>query len=412
MLRPKVRASVSFAMSDGDEEKHESKDENEDNSNDDDDDNEDNPEQETSFMSLFVNVKREPPEDVDKLLKDTLEMLAVSAIHIPESTAVIIYHNVQRLAQKKFTYQSQLGGKPMLETLLSLFANYNTNEDVIVDGCKTLSQMMISDTENKRMLGSIGACRDVVNMMTLHSTNRRIIMHCLQLVIHLCNSTFRHDRSAEAAASNEANPLDITTCNNRLNLHRAGICTILHDHLKPVLTVHSTVTVSMTGNHHHQHEELIVMVCNTIAILAENDKVSKAMGEAGLCVLVTDILKLTSFMDLVIAASWALIIMCSDNRSGNKQLFCAAGIVDILLKNLQEYRIKIPHYARIPEFFLLMERQCWCLVNLSVSCPHVVQDLKTNAHCKETLEFIIGSHMMKESARSKAKVVFKRVFQQ
>lgn len=363
--------------------------------------------------SLFKQFQPPPPEDPTKLLNDTLEMLSVTAIHISDCTALQIFKNVHSLGSKKFTFKTKLGTRESMETLLALLANNNTKETLVIHGCKALSQMTINDTDNKCLLGSIGACRDVVNAIKLHMGNHAVLVPCFKLMINLCNATFQHRLSiAEVAARKDSNPMDISTCNNRLNFNRAGICVIIYDILQPILDNSSTSTVSMTGNHHHQHQEIILTLCSAIAILAENDVVSRALGEARICEQITDLMKLTEYLNIITAASWSLVILCSDNKVGNKQLFNAAGIIDVLMDNLDHYQQKTPHYARIPEFHTLMERQCWCLAILTTSCPRNIQGLKNRPQCKETLEGIIGSHLLKDGAKDRAKMVFKRVFQQ
>jgi hypothetical protein len=149
-----------------------------------------------------------------------------------------------------------------------------------------------------------------------------------------------------------------------------------------------------------------------ISTLAESDVVSKALGEAEMCGVVTKLLSLNRHTEIVCAAAWALVVLCGDHKAGNKMRFNMFGTLEVVVCNLKEYIQQVARYSVLADFHQLMERLCWCLASLTLSCPKNVSDLRSQHQSKEVLETLMGCKEVRESAKQKAMVVFKRVFPQ
>eukprot|EP01034_Spumella_vulgaris_P024535 gene24535-30891_t len=249
-----------------------------------------------------------------------------------------------------------------------------------------------------------------------------VLVHCFTLVVNLCNSTFQYKLPSISPIhqpNKVVNSMDFHTCNNRINFMDAGLFPLILSAMKAVNASSVSVAPTPRANQQtvasppHPHEALILVTCRMISTLAENDVASKALGEAEMCGVVTKLLSLNKYSEIVCAAAYSLIMLCSDNKAGNKMRFNMFGVLDVIVNNLKEYILKVTRSSVAPpDFHMLMDRLCWSLANLTLSCPKNVSDLRSQHQSKDVLETLMGSTHVKETAKQKAMVVFKRVFPQ
>lgn len=174
--------------------------------------------------------------------------------------------------------------------------------------------------------------------------------------------------------------------------------------------------VSKSGGGPAAH--LIVLVCNTIAFLAGNSENSKRFQEAGVDIPLLGILNLTGEANKVLSVSrglnptgvgalWAIINLCADNTTGNKEKF-GPPACRLILSNIVHYDTKQSKLAHSPLFHKLMEHLYWALINLVHFSPKNLSAVQAYPNCREILQSAVSSKVLSAAAIAKAKELMRR----
>ncbi len=382
-------------------------------------------------VSVLESNSVEPETEQISKINMTIDLLSRPIAEIGEETALTIFQNVQFVGNQKYQNKRILRETGSVIQLLVLSRQYMRDVCLVVEGCKALSVMCVNENDNKRMLGCAGLCQDVVDCMNLHFEHLEVIEHCLKLVIDLCNSTVLSrpvviGKSVKQSFVNVPSTIDncgeFDTCNNRLTFKKVGICKAVCDLLFAATErFKSGISGVETGGAAGETEEkkepeppsasLICLLCKVIYTLCEHNLLSQSFGEAKVCAQLMALLRLNAHFDIVIAASYSLVVLCSDTKTGNKQRCNSIDIIPVILKNLSEYTENIEKYMNKPDFQVLLDRCFWTLLNLTQNCPPNVRQMQDSKRTREVLDVAMGSFEVGESSKARARTLYKRVYQ-
>lgn len=202
---------------------------------------------------------------------------------------------------------------------------------------------------------------------------------------------------------------------NRLELCRVGVCEALTALLHGLVKMpHSATTpqLSFTGRTLQaifEDEDVAVAACNAIASLAANSTCARVFAKDGqlsrsLCTLLLH----AEHWHLVTAATWAMLNLCADSRSGNRERMGQAHAVEHLCKILADLTLRHADLEHIAGFDRLLEYSLWALLNTLIATPSNQSRVRVLER-EGLFEQLFHSPWVKPSAKDKLRQIIKLV---
>lgn len=330
---------------------------------------------------------------------------------------------VLELCKARFHTKERLGESGAAEYLCFLFERWRDDNTLIILICKTVSEFMVNETDNKILMGMQGLAKQVVHALKAHhhsgseaSNYWLVIKSCCQVIIDMSNSRLNGLLAAHLKdAVNPLNPLK-SICpskvglgeenwlmDNRQQLAHAGACKLLPLLLEPLCTHNNP-------HSHPQHmlrgldiDEVIIVIVKAIATLAEHDQSAKIFGEEKVCKMLPHLLstKHGHHYSRINAVLWAVIVLCSDPGSGNKQRFGLEGVVAIILDMLHEVMRSPVAYSKDKMMRRYVEYLAWALEDLLLDCDGNIAMLRQITFAEVVVDNLMSSGSVPLGARQK-----------
>jgi len=202
---------------------------------------------------------------------------------------------------------------------------------------------------------------------------------------------------------------------NRLELCRVGVCEALTTLLHGLVKMPHSATMpqlSFTGRTLQaifEDEDVAVAACNAIASLAANSTCARVFAKDGqisrsLCTLLLH----AEHWQLVTASTWAMLNLCADSRSGNRERMGQAHAVEHLCKILADLTVRHADLEHIAGFDRLLEYSLWALLNTLINTPSNQSRVRVLER-EELFEQLFHSPWVKPSAKDKLRQIVKLV---
>lgn len=325
---------------------------------------------------------------------------------------------VLELCKARFHAKERLGESGAAEYLCFLFERWRDDSTLIILTCRAVSEFMVSETDNKILMGMHGLSKQVVHALKVHHNNENwfAIKACCQVIIDMSNSRLNGLLASHLKdAVNPLNPLKslcpskVGLCeenwmtDNRQQLAHAGACKLLPLLLEPLCS----------HNNPHPHprhmlrgldiDEVIVTIVKAIAILAEHDHNAQIFGSEKVCKMLPHFLSTKHGHNYprINAVLWAIIVLCSNPWSGNKQRFGLEGIIVIILDMLHEVMRSPLTYSKDKITRRYVEYLAWALEDLLLDCDGNIAMLRQITFAEVVVDNLMSSGSVPLGARQK-----------
>jgi hypothetical protein len=210
---------------------------------------------------------------------------------------------------------------------------------------------------------------------------------------------------------------------NRLDLCAVGACETL------TALLHNRVVVAPSPAEHHPHlqdlhfpsahtastllpsifedEDVVSAACYAVASLAANPVCCRRFARDNhLAKCLSALLVHFKHWNLMTASAWAVVNLCADPKSGNKERLGSARAVENLSRGLAELAHHYAEYSAVAGFDRLLEYYVWALLNLVIACVHNKDTLRAQER-EPLFEQLLDSRWPKPGVKQKVRQIMK-----
>ena len=197
---------------------------------------------------------------------------------------------------------------------------------------------------------------------------------------------------------------------NRLELCNVGACGVLSDILHNLVKMPTAIDSAVINLAPiFEDEDVVVAACNAIASMAANPVCcAKFACDGQISRYLCTLLMHTRHWNLMTAAAWAIVNLCLDNKSGNRDRMGAAGAGENLCKGLAEFSLRQKDFVQVTGFDRLLEYFVWALLNVVISNTLNQQRVRALQE-DEMLQQLADSACTKDGVKDKLRQVLKLV---
>lgn len=190
---------------------------------------------------------------------------------------------------------------------------------------------------------------------------------------------------------------------NRLELYRVGGCEALISLLRNLVKMPHAVDHNVTNLPSiFEDEDVVVAACYAIASLTANSVCARAFGrDPHLPKCLSTLLMHFKYWNLMTASAWAVINLCADSASGNRDKLGAAYCCESICRGLVDLTNKQADFVHVTGFDRLLEYYIWALLNLMINNTqnqHKVRMLEREALFQQLAEATWTKAGVKEKA--------------